>query len=188
MKQIPRIFLSTLLVICINGCGGDETGDQQAKPVSHSPGANLIADMILTERPEGAVPLREALEAEKYGREIIVSGKIGEITPRYAAFRMYDSSLQDCNREEDPCRTPWDYCCEPLDRIEAGSVFVEFKNQQGKVIKADISNYQDIFHLAKVDVKGELRKDKTGNVMLSATGIHVTEKTPLDIAHYERKD
>jgi hypothetical protein len=188
MKQIMGIFLSILLVTCITNCGGEETGKEQTKSLSHSPGAELLADMMLSEKPEGVIPLRDALATEQYGQEIVVSGKVGEITPRYAAFRLYDSSLQDCNREDKHCPTPWDYCCEPPDRVQKGSVFVEFKDTQGKVIKADILNYRDIYYLANVDVKGQLSKDETGNVRLVATGIHIAQKTPLDVALYERKN
>jgi hypothetical protein len=183
MKQIAVL----LLIVCISSCSGDSKDGQQTDSTARTSNENLFAGMVLAEKPDGAIPLREALAEGTFDQEVVVSGKVGEITPGYAAFRLFDYSLQDCNREGDHCKTPWDYCCESSDRIRDGSVFVEFKDDRERMIKADIINFRDIYHLAKVDVKGLLSRDESGNIFLTATGIHVHEKSPLDVAHYERR-
>jgi hypothetical protein len=62
---------------------------------------------------------------------------------------------------------------------------VEFKNEEGKLIRKGLLNYRNIYHLATVTVVGTLREEGE-NYFLDAVRIHVNSKTPLDVSKSEK--
>ena len=55
-------------------------------------------------------PVRQALTAED-GTELVVEGRIGDISAKYHFLVLVDESLAYCGKGnvDDMCRTPWDF-------------------------------------------------------------------------------
>lgn len=64
-------------------------------------------------------------------------------------------------------------------------MLVEFEDEQGKVIRQEILNYKDLYHMAGVIVTGKMVADESGNRSLKARGYFIESKTKLDVAKTE---
>src|SRR4051794_38891909 len=64
--------------------------------------------------PQGVMAVKEQAQD---GDAVVVVGRIGGSEKPFtgrAAFTIVDSQCRPCNEiPDDPCETPWDYCCEP---------------------------------------------------------------------------
>jgi hypothetical protein len=104
IRLVAILMISLLAVGCGGGAG--ETGPSENAPTEQG---DPLAEFIQKEMPVESVDLIFAIDEESFGEEITVVGKVSDIAPGFAAFRLVDLSLQDCMRDEDPCLLPWDY-------------------------------------------------------------------------------
>lgn len=133
-------------------------------------------DVLLKDEPKGAVDVLALKKDAQDEQEIVVIGRIGGRKNPWikgmAAFPIVDRSLTPCNeREGDACKYPWDYCCES--NLPQATVLVKFVDENGKIIKHDPRTYFDVKELQTVVVKGKTQRDKSGNVSILASQIHV---------------
>ena len=81
---------------------------------------------------------------------------------RIAGFMVADCSLVPCNeRPDDPCETPWDYCCGR--QRDEGLASVKFVDEGGKVIGTDARTLLGFKELDTV-VEGEGRTRRQSQI------------------------
>jgi hypothetical protein len=148
--------------------------------VVHSAGlaAEVDSALLLKEEPKGAVDVLELRKEAKDNQDVIVVGRIGGRSNPWvkgtAAFPIVDRSLTPCNEMEgDTCTTPWDYCCEA--DLPKATILVMFVDENGKVIKKDPRELLGVKELQTVVVRGKAKRDKSGNVSVLATNIHIRD-------------
>ena len=165
-KSIPLFAVLALAV----SCGKD--APQPSGAASLPPSAYALAA-----EPAGAVSVLAAMAAAPKD-DVVVVGRVREITPGLAAFTLTDDSLDYCGRTEmEGCEKPWDYCCHPSDEIAKNTVAVLVKDGKGDPVAA--ARLPELRNLDLVVVKGRLVKDKAGNVELEATGWYRKERPTL---------
>jgi hypothetical protein len=77
----------------------------------------------------------------------------------------------------DACKTPWDACCEPSEKIAANSATVQVVDDKGKLLAATLENVAGLKPLSKVTVAGVARRPAGSDVLIvEANKIHVTPK------------
>lgn len=182
MKIINIISLSVAagaLGLLLVACGAEDTQAPPKEIPKETGAVDKLQSLALSTAPAETQSVLAAVQAGAFGTPVTVSGKVGEIAEGRAAFRLADVTLQDCNRGEDHCKTPWDYCCVPSSDMKAGSVMVEFKDDAGALLKGKLEGVGKLGHLAHVVVTGTMRKDEGGNLFMDGSGFFVTAPSPL---------
>jgi len=138
--------------------------------------AEANPELLLKKEPKGAVDVLALRKDVKDQQDVVVIGRIGgRVNPwvkGMAAFPIVDRSLKPCNEiEGDTCKTPWDYCCET--NLPKATVLVMFMDEAGKIIKKDPRELLHVKELQTVVVQGKAKRDKTGNVTVLASKIHI---------------
>jgi hypothetical protein len=131
---------------------------------------------LLAKEPEGAVDVLALRKEAKDQQDVVVVGRIGGRSNPWikgmAVFPIVDRSLKPCNEiEGDTCKTPWDFCCEP--NLAKATVLVMFNDASGKVIKKDPRELLHVKELQTVVITGKAKRDKSGNVTVMASKLHV---------------
>jgi hypothetical protein len=128
--------------------------------------------------PAAAKPVGAVKTAAKTGDAVVVVGRVGGerkvFSERRASFLLVDPELKACGEHgfDDPCKYPWDYCCEDKAKLRAGMVTVEFRGANG-VLAAAVRGFHGLDHLKTVVVSGRAEKDDAGNVVVVADSVHV---------------
>src|SRR5687767_13723238 len=101
------------------GCGGALAPTAKCDYVTAtSASAGLPAGLMLTAAPAGAKDVVAVKSEAKEGDAVVVRGAIGgrvkTFVSGFAMFTIGDmKALTSCNnRPDDPCETPWDFCCD----------------------------------------------------------------------------
>jgi hypothetical protein len=133
-------------------------------------------EILLEKEPAGAVDVLALKKDAKDQDNVVVVGRIGGRKDPWikgmAAFPIVDRSLTPCNEiEGDMCKYPWDYCCES--NLPQATVLIKFVDEKGKVIKQDPRTFFDVKELQTVVVAGKAQRDKSGNITVLASKLHV---------------
>ena len=75
-------------------------------------------------------------------------------------------------RENDTCKTPWDYCCD-TDRLPAGTAVVKVVDDDGKTVALDAKAAMGMKELQTIVVKGKAKRDEAGNLVVLAPAVFV---------------
>jgi hypothetical protein len=131
--------------------------------------ADAVQKLVRTADPGTAEDIKAAKQAGARDT-VTVTGRIYEIVPGKAAFRIMDLSVAYCGeKKKENCPTPWDYCCESATTRNASSVLVEARGADGAPIATDA--LPDMRLLDVVKVTGKLVADEHGNHTVVATGL-----------------
>jgi hypothetical protein len=156
--------------VLLAGCSKES---ETKAPALHA--SNLPDSYWLKAAPAGAKPVAEVREKAKTGESVVVTGRVGgakePFTSGAAAFTLVDAALPPC---KDDCESPWDYCCEPQDKLTKHTITVEFR-EKDSVLKMPARGFHGLDHLKTVVVSGDVKKDDAGNVIVVAKGIHVAD-------------
>ena len=187
MKYSITAFISGLLLSLLAAGCRDDSASSSTPPVAATQSANEspFAGFFTQAEPAGEEPLLKAVNAGQFDREVVVTGKVGEIISGRGAFQLVDQSIKDCNQPGESCPTPWDMCCEPAESLRPATVMVELRDAKGQLIAGDIINQRGLYHLSTLVVTGTLTRDKDGNQFLTAKSIYVKIPSPLDVAKTE---
>ncbi len=166
------LALLLLTAVAIAGCGprqSESDVDDQAKVVGEK--------YLIDQEPADAEPVGKAVQGND-DTEVTIVGRIGgELEPMVdglAAFTIVDPSLKACSDiPDDPCKTPWDYCCEDPDRLKTHSVMVKFTDEDGTVVPVDATKLFGVEPLQTVVIKGKLQKDESGKIAVVAKKMYV---------------
>ena len=127
------------LVRC-GGGGAGADGSSESAGGSGEPGARPA--WLLASEPAGAVDVGAARGSAEPGDRVAVRGRIGgrvePISEGLGVFVMVDPAIPTCAElEDDHCPTPWDYCCEPKDSLNANTAAVRIM-PGGELVEADL--------------------------------------------------
>jgi hypothetical protein len=123
--------------------------------------------------PPGAKNVLQVRQQAKDGDEVVIVGRVGGSTKPIAdgmiVFTIVDASFQPCNEKTmDSCPTPWDYCCDPKEKLAQATAAIQVVDEQGNTIAKDARQVLGIKELATVVVRGKAKRDDKGNLTVVA--------------------
>lgn len=139
----------------------------------------LPADLFLKESPATATNVGDLKKSAKEGDEIVLRGQIGgqendNLNASRATFMVADMKLIPCNKiPGDKCKTPWDFCCVPVNEKAANIAIVRVVDAKGKLLKSSLKGVNGLDNLTIVVVKGKVAKADATNLIINATGIYI---------------
>ena len=160
------------------GAGCEKAATEPAKPVA----ATVPADLFLTAAPADAADVSAAKTAAREGDRVTLRGRIGgslsPFTAERAVFTIIDPALPACSDNEgDSCETPWDYCCEPKEKIRANAATVQVVDASGAPLKTGLQGAGGLAPLSEVVVVGTVsQRDEGGTLVVNAEKIYVAAK------------
>lgn len=186
MKQNPKTAaLRKCRVTCLAVAGGlllagcDKPQTSSNPPKTAIPAAASVAlpaDLFVSSEPADVKSVIDAKKAAKEGDEVVIRGRIGgsedPFVPERAIFTIVDKSLPHCGemKMDDGCKTPWDYCCEPKDKLVDHSATVQIVDASGKPLKLEISKTPQLKPMSEIVVKGKLSKKDGDKVFVVNAG------------------
>ena len=184
MKKLAAITLiSAAAMLVVVGCRREE--EIEVAPAATSPSAaaaatSLPAGLVVTEAPANAQDVTTVKKDAKDGDAVVIRGTIGgreePIAKGRAIMTVLDPSITTCNTmPSDACKTPWDACCEPSEKIAANSATVQVVDASGKPLAANLESIAGLKPLSKVTVSGTAKRAPGSDVLIvEAKQIHVT--------------
>jgi hypothetical protein len=171
-----RTLILALALASLAGCERSEpTSTGAAKP---APAAGSQPAWLLASAPESPAEIKAAKQSVAEGDQVTLRGRIGgrsePITKGAATFVMMDAAVPSCaDNPDDACSTPWDYCCEPAEVMEANSATVQLVDASGAPIEADLAAL-GVEPLDEVIVVGTVGpRPAPGVLVIKATALHV---------------
>jgi hypothetical protein len=119
-----------------------------------------------------------ARQETKDGDAVVIVGRIGgskKPMGQSAIFTIVDKSMAYCPEEEN-CPTPWDYCCTPKEDLRDATATVKFEADAGRAVAEDPKKLLGIKELDIVSVRGKVKRDEAGNLVVLADGLFVRER------------
>jgi hypothetical protein len=179
------ISLAAATLLIVAGCKDDHDHDHDhgaapAATASSGPSASLPPGLVVTDAPGGAQDVTAARKTVKDGDAVVIRGKIGGSTEPMARNRaimtVLDPSVTTCDTMPgETCKTPWDACCEPTEKIAANSATVQVVDAAGKPLAGTLENVAGLKPLSKVTVAGTARRPAgSDTLIIEANKIHVT--------------
>jgi len=174
MIRYVAMFSVLGIVLLLGSCGSDSSESQESTGAS---AATLPANLMLNEEPVGAISIL-ALKAEKNvsGNDVVVTGRIGgRVAPFVegrAMFTMIDLELPVCGLA-DPCKTPWDSCCETPETIKSNMITVQVVDEDGAIVKRGLDADDGLSPLDRITIQGTVSEQDGDLVLLDAIGIYV---------------
>jgi hypothetical protein len=179
------ITVCGLAAIIAGGCdsksedhGDGAGGDAGAKPAAVTAAA-LPADLFVDAPPADAKAVTDVKASAKAGDHVVVRGRVGGSRQPFvdgrAVFTIVDASLPTCaDHPNDGCKTPWDYCCEPKDKLFANSATIQVRGADGKPLAVDLGRIGRIKAMDRIVVAGVVReKSDAGVLVVEAEAIGV---------------
>lgn len=169
--RYDRLVIVSLGLLGLAGCGGGDTAGQGGS--ARSEGSRPA--WLLAAAPDGATEIGATKGAAAEGDRVVVRGVIGgrldPMTKGGAVFVMMDRAVPSCaDMEDDPCATPWDYCCETDETIRSGSATVRLVEQGEPSV--DLATY-GFAPLDEVIVVGTVGPRPSPDVLvIEATGLY----------------
>ena len=139
----------------------------------------LPESLFLKESPATATNVGDLKKTAKEGDEVVLRGQIGgqandNLNASRATFMIADMKLVPCNKiPGDTCKTPWDFCCVPVNEKAANIAIIQVVDAKGKLIKTTLKGSNGLDNLSVVVVKGKVAKVDAANLIVNATGIYV---------------
>ncbi|MBI5568874.1 MAG: hypothetical protein HY914_02925 [Desulfomonile tiedjei] len=137
---------------------------------------SLPTDLFVSAAPPNALDVGEARKTAEEGKPVVVRGKIGGLASpfadKYAMFLLADSqlTLPACGTQ-----TPWDYCCEPREKVMANLATIQVVDAAGKLLKAPLRGVSGLNPMADVVVLGTVVKRDTNILIVNAKNIYVAK-------------
>ena len=78
--------------------------------------------------------------------------------PGSAVFVVADPILEDCIQKGDGCPKPWDYCCEPKERLRANTATVRLVDADGNPLAGSAEGLGGLEPLRTIEVVGVVRE------------------------------
>ena len=126
------------LALLASGCGDSkETTANRTTPSQTESLVTLPASFFTETRPANSPNLLEVKQTAKAGEDVIFLARVGGRAKPFAAgfaiFMVADPSLVSCELkgDKDYCPIPYDYCCEPPEKLKAGLATIQFSKDDG---------------------------------------------------------
>jgi len=179
-RLLWRLPLCVLMAGVIAGCERSATDARGPSSLADAPAtAELPADLFLDQAPENVRDVDEVKGDVGTVGNVVVRGRIGGRRDPFVAgramFMLADPKMPTCDeRHEDECPTPWDYCCEPKDKLLASTATVQVVGASGRPLAIGLNGRNGLKPQARVVVSGRVSKRDANNVLvIDATGIFV---------------
>jgi hypothetical protein len=139
---------------------------------------DLPKGFILGAVPEGSKMVEEVKKAAKKGDTVVIRGRIGGSVEPFvdgrAVFTIVGPGIKSCAEEpDDPCKTPWDYCCETKADIVLHSATVQVLDGAGKPLKIGMKGRSGLKELSDVSVVGKVMSMEGKAMVVQATGLYI---------------
>lgn len=180
MTPVIALGMIAMAVVAVAGCEREENaGETAVKPTAQKAAAELPDALFVELAPDGARSIAEVKADTEASGRVVVKGRIGGRKNLFvdgaAIFLLADTSMKSCkDRDKDKCATPWDYCCEPPDSLNAKVATVQIVGDDGRPLRVDIQGRDGLEPLATIVVSGEIvRQSGSGALVINAEHIHV---------------
>ncbi len=165
-----RSVVIVTIIACLSSCGDSSSPTENNGTSSSQPAK---AGLIMKSAPQDSMAVKAMKDSVQDGDEVIVHGRIREFVEGFAGFTLVDEKMRHCDeRDDDNCKTPWDYCCEDSTEMVNHSVTVEV-HKDGRISKSNLSGLGGMDRLKDIVVRGKVKKSADGNVIVIASGIFV---------------
>ncbi len=177
MKRTKHtLVMASLLAVFALSCG------EKAPPSAPSPPAVSLPQSLITgEAPPNALGVVDARKDVSPGAKIVVTGFIGGRRKPFvegrAVFTLADNkALTRCDlKPNDPCKTPWDACCDTQETLKASVATIQAVDGAGLVLKQTLKGFGGIQPGSYVIVQGKIAPGATGAALIiNAEKIHLT--------------
>ncbi|MCA9288741.1 MAG: hypothetical protein KDA05_09170 [Phycisphaerales bacterium] len=167
--------------LALSACG-------PAAPANNSPnrGTNQSSNQgsaspawILASMPEDARPVGEIKASAVEGDTVAIRGRIGgrlePISAESAVFTIVDPAVPSCaDMDEDHCDTPWDYCCEPQENLNANNATIQLVDAAGRIMADTNPIAAGLDPLDEIVVVGTVGpRDNPTVLTIRATGVYI---------------
>ena len=167
-----KIMLCLILFIGLPFyCAADDLSGTLIK--SNSKGeTKLMHSFVLAEKPSNPKDIKSIIKDGNTDLTVTAYGLVGDIESKFAAFRLIAPCLapnaeKQCKK---PALTP---CCSKVKQLLSDSAMVEFRDNNGKLIRESIANCNNITPNAKAFVTGKLIRNEGGAYVIDAHGIYI---------------
>lgn len=152
-----------------------------APPPSTPPAAapKIPEAVFVAEKPKDPKGVAEVRKTAKKGDTVVIAAKIGgraePFVKNRAVFLVADRALKSCDQiPDDPCKTPWDYCCEPPESKKINMMTVQVVGDDGKPIKIGAQSTGGLEPLTLIVFEGTVAEiDDKGTFIVNAKKIFV---------------
>jgi hypothetical protein len=185
MRKMPALVFLAMIAVGMGlagmGCDRSPKVPAAATAAPESPETEL-SGLLLTAPPAGATGSSEARLAAKPGDRIVLVGeiggrKVGTFSDKMAIFLLADAQvIAHCGKKHgDGCPTPWDYCCEPKDKVTAALTVVQVKSPStGKVLPVSLKGWNGLKELSQVTVVGTVDETSSAeSLIVNLAGIYI---------------
>ena len=155
----------------------NNSSTQTSSQASNQPEASPA--WILASMPEDARPVGEVKASAIEGDTVAIRGRIGgrlePIAADSAVFTIVDPAVVSCaEMGEDHCPTPWDYCCEPRESLNANNATIQLVDGAGRVMADTNPIAAGLDPLDEVVVVGTVAPRESPTVLtIRATGVYI---------------
>lgn len=174
MRKYAMLFLLSAMGFLVLGCGPADTAPTETVGTESSSDP-LVSSYLLESEPSGAIPVGEARANVADGQEITLIGVIGGSTKPFvedfAVFTIVDPKVSYCGGD-DPCPTPWDYCC-TQDQVKDNIATVKLVDESGAPVEQDAKKMLGVVELSEVVVRGTAERDEAGNLTIAVSQVFV---------------
>lgn len=172
VRSIVRNLSRTLFVFVLSGC------DSSKPAPSGGPSPSVPDGVFVAKVAEKPIDVSDAKKASREGEEVVIHGRIGGSKSPFVAeramFTLADMRMPPCNANpDDKCPDPWDYCCEPKDKLLANTLTAQLTGPDGKPLKLDLNGVKGLKPLAEVIVAGRVASKSEQSMVVNIARIEV---------------
>jgi hypothetical protein len=140
--------------------------------------AVLPEGLFVTQEPPGAKEVSEVKAEAAATGEVVLRGRIGGRVETFvkdrAIFMLADSRLPTCrDKHGDGCPTPWDYCCEPKEKLLARTASIQVVGPDGQPLKLGLQGRHGLEPMVEIVVSGMITSRDGGTLLINAERIFV---------------
>jgi len=142
--------------------------------------SELPETLLVATAPADAKGVSDTRRNAQPGEDIVVRGRIGgtmKPLSETAAIAVLadEKGIKACSDiPGDTCETPWDFCCEPSEKLRASILTIQVRDEQGKIVRKTLRGMGGLEELSTVVVKGKVDKRSTSQaLMVNAEAIFV---------------
>jgi hypothetical protein len=157
MRPFRTLAVALFATLLATACAKEDSGAASSTPPGGAAGTGYFATASLSQG--GGLPgigevKRTATTGDSVRFVARVGGRAACFVPSAAVMIVADPVLEDCIQKGDGCPKPWDYCCEPRERIKANTATVRFVDASGLPLADSMEGMGGLAPLKTVEIVG----------------------------------